>query len=132
MIKFKSKERVNTSLGRVGGGGGIGRREKRKEGFPGKRHVTKPSGRRAPRVSSVAVSKGRGNIDRLGAGSAQGPGHGKPCMPYSVIQLLLLKHKEEDMAIFCSESEIIRFALQRIALDDMGTDWRSEQTQGDH
>lgn len=36
------------------------------------------------------------------------------------------------MAMFCSESEIIRFAPQRIALDDMGTDWRSEQTQGDH
>lgn len=55
MIKFKSKERVNTSLGRVGGGGGIRRREKRKKGFPGKRHVPKPCGRRAPRISGVAV-----------------------------------------------------------------------------
>lgn len=34
------------------------------------------------------------------------------------------EHKEDDIAMFHWESDMIRFAFQSSALDDIGMDWR--------
>lgn len=123
VIKFESKERVNASLGK-GEGVREGKRwKKRKEKpVPGKRHVQKPCGRRAPISLRCDGYKATGNMEWLEAGSAEGPGHVESYMPYYGIWLFFLEHREEHIAMFYFESGMIRFAFQKIASADTGTD----------